>query len=114
MQRGDVYIYRDDFYATKVRPIVIVQSGLVDEYDSVILCLMTSFENAEAKNRIKIEPSHENGLEKTSYIMTEKLFTVPKADLERQVGKLTDEQMSTINRSLAALFHITKDEAIDI
>jgi mRNA interferase MazF len=113
MQRGDIYIYRDDQYATKQRPIIIVQSELVDEYDSVILCLMTSYENAGAKNRVQIDVTPDNGLEKTSFVMIEKLFTVPKADLGGYVGHITDEQMSSINRSLAAIFHITKDEALE-
>lgn len=64
VQRGDIYLYRDDLYASKARPIVIVQSELVDEFGSVILCLMTSFKNSSVKNRIQIEPTRDNGLEK--------------------------------------------------
>lgn len=32
---------RDDLYASKARPVVIVQSDKMSGFDSIVLCLMT-------------------------------------------------------------------------
>ena len=40
---------------------------------SVILCLFTSYESGDISTRVRIEPSSENGLQKVSYVMTDKI-----------------------------------------
>ena len=39
--RGEIWTMRDDIYASKARPVVIVQSDEVGGFDSIVLCLMT-------------------------------------------------------------------------
>ena len=39
--RGEIWTMRDDLYASKARPVVIVQSDKVSGFDSIVLCLMT-------------------------------------------------------------------------
>lgn len=41
MRRGEVWTLRDDGYASKARPVVVVQDETVAEFDSIILCLLT-------------------------------------------------------------------------
>ena len=110
MKRGEIWTLQDEGYASKARPVVIVQSDLVDGSDSVILTLFTSFDNQVSSSRVRIEPSAANGLKKTSYVMVEKLLTVRRSELGRCVGVLTDEQMSSISRHLAAVLNITKND----
>jgi len=107
MRRGDIWTLQDQGYASKARPVLIVQSDLADEVDSVILVLLTTFDNTKASSRVLIEPSPSNGLVKTSYIMVEKLLTVRKSDLGTCVGVLTDEDMHQISRKLATVLAIT-------
>ncbi|MCI1747782.1 MAG: type II toxin-antitoxin system PemK/MazF family toxin [Acidipropionibacterium sp.] len=40
MQRGEIWTLRDDRYASKARPVVVVQGDL-EQFDSVVLCLLT-------------------------------------------------------------------------
>jgi mRNA interferase MazF len=73
MKRGELWTLRDDKYAGKARPIVIVQSEPGITFKSVVLCLFTTFDSSLISTRVRIEPSDENGLKKTSFVMTEKL-----------------------------------------
>ena len=66
--RGEIWTMRDDLYASKARPVVIVQSDDVQGFDSVVLCLLTTFDSTDVPTRVRVEPSVENGLEKTSFV----------------------------------------------
>jgi mRNA-degrading endonuclease toxin of MazEF toxin-antitoxin module len=83
---------------------------MVDEFDSVVLALLTSFERAASPTRVLVEPSPSNSLTRTSYVMTEKLFTVPCNDLGTHVGTLTEEQMHAVARALAHVLAITVED----
>ena len=49
--RGEIWTMRDDAYASKARPIVIVQSDEVGGFDSVVLCLLTSYDSSDILRR---------------------------------------------------------------
>ena len=76
MKRGEIRTLQADGYASKPRPVVIVQSDAVDRFDSVITCLLTSYDSSDIDTRVRLEPSPENGLNKVSYVMTDKIVTV--------------------------------------
>ena len=81
MKRGEIWTLQDKHYASKARPVVVIQSDKHDSFDSVILCLFTSYESGDISTRVRIEPSSENGLQKVSYVMTDKIVTVDKSML---------------------------------
>ena len=88
MKRGEIWTLQDKHYASKARPVVVIQSDKHDSFDSVILCLFTSYESGDISKRVRIEPSSENGLQKVSYVMTDKIVTVDKSRLGKRVGVL--------------------------
>ena len=110
MKRGEIWTLKDRNYATKARPVVIVQADLENYYDSIILCLFTSFIAENAYSRVKIEPTVENGLEKTSYVMTDKIITVEKTLLGKHIGTLTSHQMHQISGKLAKILDIHRND----
>ena len=61
MKRGEIWTLRDKNYASKAGPVVVIQSDKHDSFDSVILCLFTSFESGDISTRVPVEPSTENG-----------------------------------------------------
>ena len=79
--RGEIWTMRDDLYASKARPVVIVQSDEIVGFDSVVLCLMTTFESSGMPTRVRVESSAENGLERTSFVMTDKIASVSRGML---------------------------------
>ena len=112
MKRGEVWTLQDRNYASKARPVVIVQSD-ENPFDSIILCLLTSFDSENILTRVKITPNSENGLEKISYVMTEKLVAVEKTMLGKRIGNLSSKEMSCIAGKLAKLLEIHKNDLED-
>ena len=53
---------RDRQYASKARPVVVIQNDAFDIFDSVILCLFASFDSSQIEIRVPVTPSPENGL----------------------------------------------------
>lgn len=99
MQRGDlvtVSLQGDD---GKPRPALVVQSDLLADLASVVICPVTS-ELRDAAFRVTIEPSPANGLQKLSQVMVDKLSTLPRARISEPFGRLDDERMRAISRAL--------------
>ena len=101
---------KDRDYAAKARPVVIVQADIEGNFDSIILCLFTTYVSDDISTRIKIEPNTENGLEKTSYVMTDKIITVDKALLGNRIGSLSNNEMHQISGKLAKILNIHKND----
>ncbi|MFM7736243.1 MAG: type II toxin-antitoxin system PemK/MazF family toxin [Alphaproteobacteria bacterium] len=101
MKRGEVWIAaggKDD--AGKPRPVVIVQDDRFDATRSITVCAFTSDPTQAPLFRIEVDPSPENGLERISRLMVDKITTVPKAKLDRRVGRLSDGDMIRLNRAI--------------
>lgn len=103
MKRGEVWSLRDKQYASKARPVVIVQSDDYSTFDSVILCLFTTYDSSDIRTRVLIKASPHSGLFKDSYVMTDKIVTVDKAILGELIGYLTDDEMKMISEQLKAI-----------
>ena len=110
MLRGEIWTLQDDGYASKARPVVIIQGETGDTFDSVILCLFTTHDSTDIENRVAVYPTTKNGLRKPSFVMTDKIITIAKSELGDLVGALTSEQMHAISRQLAKLLVITKED----
>lgn len=110
MKRGEIWVLRDDGYATKPRPVVIIQSDKVVQFQSVILCLLTSYDSSDVPTRVRIEPTPENGLTKTSWVMTEKITTVPKSMLHQKIGSLSIDDLNSISTQLAVVLNLNNVE----
>lgn len=101
--RGEIWSMRDDLYASKARPVVIIQSDEVSGFDSVVLCLLTTYDSSGIPTRVRVEPTVQNGLEKTSYVMTEKIASVSRAMLGRRIGMLEEEVMREVSEKVAVV-----------
>ena len=98
--RGEVWSLSAGGYASKPRPAIVVQSDDIQGVGSTILCLLTSEKNDAVNTRIEVDPSKENGLEKTSYIMTDKIVSVRRESLGQKIGKLEKKHIALMNQSL--------------
>ncbi|MDR3037543.1 MAG: type II toxin-antitoxin system PemK/MazF family toxin [Coriobacteriales bacterium] len=101
--RGELWVARADLYATKVRPVLIVQADDHDAYESIITCLLTTFESSNDVARVRVEPDDANSLKAASFVMTDKVFSFDKADLDKPIGKLSDEDMERVSEKLRAV-----------
>ena len=106
MKRGEIWSLRDNHYASKARPVVIIQSDDYNVFDSVVLCLFTTYDSADIRTRVYVKASSQNGLLKDSYVMTEKIVTVDKTILGEYIGCLTDEDMKKISEQIKIILSL--------
>ncbi|MBQ9252894.1 MAG: type II toxin-antitoxin system PemK/MazF family toxin [Clostridia bacterium] len=100
MKRGEIWTLRDRQYASKARPVVIIQNDDITGFDSVILCLFTTFDSSQIESRVPVSPSDYNGLHNLSYVMTDKIVTVDKKMLGEKIGRLSETDMATVSECL--------------
>jgi mRNA interferase MazF len=105
MRTGEIWTLQDDLYASKPRPVVILQAESISSYESLIVCLLTSHKGG-SDNRVEVAPSKTNGLEKVSYVMTEKLAAVPKGLLGIKVGALDEKTFDVLLSKVAIIMGI--------
>lgn len=101
MKRAEVWIVAGGpDYASKPRPVVIIQDDRFDTGDSVTVCPCTTDPTPGPLVRIVVEPSETNGLRLASWLMTDKLTTVPKDKLGRRIGHLDDATMKQLGNAM--------------
>lgn len=103
MRRGDVVTVAAPGDYGKPRPAVIVQADALTkgELSSVVLCLISSVPVSAPAFRITLEPDAANGLRERSQIMVDKILTVPRSRVGATIGRLDDETLLRLNRTLA-------------
>ena len=102
MKRGDLVIVTVAGDYGKPRPAVVVQTDLVnDTHASIVVCPVTSHLQEAELFRLTITPSPDNGLQKTSQIMVDKIVAVRRDKIRERIGCLDEEVMIRLNRSLA-------------
>ena len=90
----------------KPRPAVIIQSDLFSSLQSVVILPLTSDVREAPLMRFTIEPAQENGLEKISQVMIDKITSVSVNKIGRVIGRLTDREMTALNQLLAVLLGV--------
>ena len=106
MKRGEIWTLRDKNYASKARPVVVIQSDEHNSFDSVILCLFTTYESSNIKTRVFVEASGKNGLLRDSYVMTDKIVTVDKSALGEAIGRLSHRDMAAVSEQLRIVLEL--------
>jgi mRNA interferase MazF len=99
--RGEIYTAAARGpYTGKPRPVVILQDDRFDATASITVCPFTTNPIEAALLRLPIDPSDDNGLDQPSQLMIDKVTTVPRSSLGERVGRLRDDQLVALNRSL--------------
>jgi len=102
MKRGDIVVVAMSGDFGKVRPALVVQHDQANEsHASVVVCPLTSHIIDAPLFRINVEPSSANGLQNSSQIMVDKVSAVKRERVRQVVGRVEDEVMVQINRTLA-------------
>ncbi|ABD90294.1 transcriptional modulator of MazE/toxin, MazF [Rhodopseudomonas palustris BisB18] len=85
----------------KPRPAVVVQADAFADIPSLaVLPLTTELRDVPAL-RIPIEPDPSNSLMQTSQVMVDKITAVALRRVSRRIGRLSDAEMTAVNRALA-------------
>ena len=86
-------------YTGKPRPALILQNTDIP-FDSVVILLMTTTFRDAPSFRVAIAPGAGNRLGETTYVMCEKIVTIPKANLGASLGLVDDEAMKRIEAAV--------------
>jgi mRNA interferase MazF len=101
VKRGDIWtVAGGPGYTGKPRPVAVLQDNRFDATESVTVCPLTGDPTAAELFRIPIEPSSTNGLKSLSRLMVDKITTVAKSKVGKQVGRLDDEDVVRLNRAV--------------
>lgn len=100
MKRGDVVVVALQGDLGKPRPALVIQSDLFSAASVTVLPITSTLEPLPLI-RIPVEPSPDNGLQKSSQIMVDKTQAVPRARIGAVCGQVDEQTMVTVTRTLA-------------
>lgn len=107
MTRGDLVTVALPGAYGKPRPALVVQSDFFEGLPSVALLPLTS-EHIEGASllRIAVASNDSTRLRKPSWIMVDKISTVPRDKVGEPFGTLDEREMLTVARALAVFLGI--------
>ena len=108
LRRGDVVVVSLPGEYGKPRPAVIVQSNLIDQFDSVVVCPLTTSLAGPGPLRPDIEPSDTNGLRRESQVMVDKLTVARSSKLGSRIGTISAAEMEAVSEALRTLLDLTE------
>ena len=104
MRRGElVMVAMPGDFATP-RPALVIQSDRFGHTGTVTVLLLSGTPGDAPLLRLTVQPSPQNGLRKASQVMVDKAMSVKRDKLGPPFGRLDDESMLAVTRSLA-VFH---------
>jgi mRNA interferase MazF len=108
MTRGAiVVIAARGAYTGKPRPAVVVQTDLFNPtHASITVCPITSDCVDAPLFRIALPPGARTGLSEASQVMVDKVVSIPRSALNREVGRCDADEMATISEALRLWLHL--------
>lgn len=106
MRRGELWTASGGkHYASKPRPVLVVQDDRFDATDSVTICPLTSDLTEIPLLRIPLDGPG-TGLTQPSRIMVDKLTTMPRSKLGERIGEVSDIEMLALSRAIVVFLGI--------
>ncbi len=90
----------------KVRPALVVQANAYPDTSAVVLLPLTSDIDDPPGPRVDIAPSAVNGLRIPSRVMVDKIGIVRRVKIGVEIGRLSKEEMTKIDRALTLFLGI--------
>lgn len=107
MSRGELWTAAGgQHYASKSRPVLIIQDDRFDATGSITICPVTSDPVEIPLLRIPLASEPSTGLSKPSNIMVDKVTTIPRSKLGERIGTVSDTTMLVVSRALIVLLGI--------
>lgn len=102
MNRGHIVTIAIQGDLGKPRPALIIQSDAFNDTHATITVLLVSSEIVNAPLfRINVEPSPDNGIQKSCQIQVDKPMTLKREKIGAIIGRIDDATMLQVNRALA-------------
>jgi mRNA interferase MazF len=108
MKRGDFVTITMQGDFGKPRPALVIQANHFSQSATVTVLPVTSTLVAAPLLRIKLQPGMENGLQKPSQVMIDKIMTVKREKVGPTFGRLDANVLVEVERCLALFLGIAK------
>ena len=106
--RGDLVTVALQGEFGKPRPALVIQANHFQELHTVTVLPVTSSPTQAPLLRVPVEPTPENGLNKPSHIMVDKVTTVSAEKLGPVFGRLDAETQLQVDRCVALFLGIAR------
>jgi mRNA interferase MazF len=108
LKRGDIVTIAAPGDYGKPRPALIIQADVFDDiHASVSVVPLTSTIIDAPPFRITLDPSRQNGLNRVSQIMVDKVLTLPREKIGKRIGHLGNTLMARVGRALSVWLGMT-------
>ena len=84
---------------SKPRPVLIIQSDLFAGSDYVTVAPITTTD-VDSPTRVPLPATQATGVVDPSYVMTDKLHTIPRTNLGKQIGVAPTSAMVGVERAI--------------
>lgn len=88
-------------YTGKPRPALVVQADVFNPtHDSITICLITSDVIDAPLFRVTLPPGERTGLKTPSQVMVDKISSVPRSAVVREVGRCDASHLEMVDDAL--------------
>jgi mRNA interferase MazF len=102
LKRGDIVTIAAPGDYGKPRPALVIQADVFNDiHGSITVVPLTSTIVDAPLFRITLDPSRQNGLNRVSQIMVDKVLTLPREKIVKRVGRLGNTHMIRVGRALS-------------
>jgi mRNA interferase MazF len=106
VRRGDLVTVAVSGDFGKPRPALIIQADIFEDTGTVTILLLSGTLVDAPLLRPTVHPAPANGLRKASQVMIDKAMSVKRDRIGAVIGRLDDETMLSVTRSLAVFLGI--------
>jgi mRNA interferase MazF len=101
LKRGEIWtVSGGTDYTGKPRPAAIIQNDCFDDTGSITFCPLTTRSFEIRLFRLDVTPTESNGLQALSFLMVDKIGTIPKTKIGFRVGRLASEDMVRLDQAI--------------
>jgi mRNA interferase MazF len=104
LKRGDLVTVAANFHTGKPRPAVPSIGRLPASLGDPLPDHQQETEPVDL--RIRLDPDHLNGLQRASWIMVDKILTVPREQIGQRFGQLMEAQVALLDQALAVFLDL--------
>ena len=106
MNRGEIWTAAGGVYASKPRPVLILQDDRFDATESVVVVPMTTRNVQATLTRVPIAANALSGITQDSFAMVDKITTVRRTSLGARIGRAAAAQVVEVERSVLVFLGI--------
>lgn len=83
-----------------LRPVLIISGNLLNQYMDIVICCPLTSKVKNYKGNPVLEPNKVNNLKQRSEVLTFHIRSVSKQRLVRMIGKVSNEEILFLKKSL--------------